>query len=262
MDAPSITSESLNESISDFSHFNLRNIKLSFLAGLLLFIVCIPYLCSKKSNYQSNIAVQRLLKVVRVCIIFVVVLLAILFYFSINLGIPTIRDTTTNYGYSNSTWNYGYGRPVVGIILISFGYIGNLSIYFRLLCILGCLESLCFDVISSVQLSEFIASTDPNIAHAHNYSIDQLYMLYWRDIISVGFSTTIIYLVAYMNTLIGWFGNNYISYVKVEGGEYDHEAVMRRHLHLGTRKLSVKTGKHQNHSKAISDSCDDAIETL
>ena len=223
-----------------FSHDNIRDvsfyIRCSFLIGVELFLLLV--LCFTKSKYSwwDAIAAKRVLRYLRIFICLEWILLAILLFFIINYGNPIVVDTVTDYAVqdSHNSYNFGYARPIVGMIGIGLGYFGHYNCLFRSACIITCTVQIAFDLISTFQLSNYV-DTIYNIStvslNIGKYSKALLVYGYWRDIISVGICTAILCLTLYLSIITGCTANKYI-HVKDIDDDIDDEklAYLQNHL--------------------------------
>ncbi len=211
-------------------------IRCSFLIGLALFLLLI--LCFSKSKYSwwDAIAAKRVLRYLRAFICLEWVALSILLFYIINYGNPIMVDNVTDYTVqdNHNSYNFGYARPIVGIIGIGLGYFGHYNCLFRSGCIVACVIQIAFDLISAFQLSNYV-DTIYNISSGSlnigKYSKNLLIYGYWRDIVSIGICTSVLCLTLYLSIITGCTANKYI-HVKDIDDDIDDEKLSYLLNHL------------------------------
>jgi hypothetical protein len=116
----------------------------SFVASMGLLVLLSPLYRSGQSFFDV-VAARRVLLVLRCCALLELALNALLLYMCLYIGEPLGFPHAVTLFSNGSSWVYGAARPVTGLVLISFGLVGNMHIGARLICILGAiLEAACY----------------------------------------------------------------------------------------------------------------------
>ena len=205
----------------------LSLIKYSFLSGLALFVILLPFCRSYKSFYDA-VAAKRVLSVVRILIMIEAIFLIILLYYVIKYGSPLQLHALLELE-GGTSWLYSYGRPVSGILLITIGMMGEMHPIPRLVCIFGCFYEICLDSLSAVQVQDYYHQLQTMNAPSGLYSEQSLLYYYYRDIISIGLCSAILFFVSHLTCILGFCHPQLIPLHNLSGGEYDRAAVMREH---------------------------------
>ncbi len=127
------------------------------------------------------------------------------------------------YSYS---FYIGYIRPVLGIILMLFGYMGEMHPFFRIFCAIGALIQCPFDFFSGILVGEYMDQVSGFNAKTGRFSSQKLLQYYWRDVVSFGLCVWISLLALHLCCLVGFVQAPYISYRTIAGGETDRILVM------------------------------------
>lgn len=151
-----------------------------------------------------------------------------LIYYCIVYGPPITINVVTSYGNGDS-WIYGYGRPVLGIILIGVGSFSDMHFICRFVCLIGCILQISFDSISATQVYSYKQSVSSNSAPTGTYSITAFDFYIWRDVVSIGICTLIWLFITYLLTMLGW-GHQRVPFWQIVGGPMDRPTVMRLQL--------------------------------
>jgi len=146
-------------------------------------------------------------------------------------GSPIIIGPFADYGNGDS-YTYGISRPLISIILISFGILCEMSIYPRIICIIGSFQQIIFDAFSAFQVGEFINQQSKIIdSVTGNYSFYFLRVIYWRDVVSIASCILIVLYCFHFSTIVGWVPDfSFISYRSLGHIELNRSAVMRLEL--------------------------------
>lgn len=199
----------------------------SLIVSFLTLIILSPLYRSKKSFFD-HLAARRVIGVIRVFVILELVLNCILLYVTLYKGEPIHLHAITDYG-NGSSWIYGFGRPVTGIVLITIGVIGDMHFIARILCLMALLLELATDAISAVQIQDLIFQIEHYSVATSNYSMYWLQVYYWRDLISFGICFFLVVLTAHFTSIVGWCDPPLFHYRMVTGGHADRVQVMRDH---------------------------------
>lgn len=209
------------------------------LASIIFGVIVILFSIKKRSYFNSNSA-RTIIKFIRIYIGTEIILLFFLLYNKLFYGSPILHiHALSNFGYKiNDSYIYGIWRPLAGIFLISFGFVGDMHYIPRLLCILGCLVEVICDSFSSFQIDDIIFQKLNRNYPTGEYSYNKLLYYYWRDIGSFGLSFCILMLMCYFSVLLGCYGKPMISYQSIEGGDIDRCKTMREQRRIRNRSLT------------------------
>lgn len=219
-------------------------LKWGFICGLALFICCLPFLRSRHSFFDV-FAVRKVLKLLRCMILLEIACLCLLLYFYITYGNPIQLHAALSYGNGES-WIYGYARPVSGIILLSFGFFGEMHPGTRFLCIIGCLLEGMGDAISAYQVHDYSNQMQKESAPSNGLSSLAWQTYLWRDIISFALCTVNLFLVLHLMCILGFCLPQFIHHSQISGDDYDRYGVM--HRLRSERKVMAEVGLVESQS--------------
>lgn len=223
----SFFTNSLLEIVTANSPDSILKLKYSFILSCILFIILSPLYKSRKSWFDA-VAANKMITILRIFIFLELFNLLLLLYYTISLGSPLKLHEFTSYGKGNGSFIYGYSRPICGIILISFGTIGDMHAFARILCIIGLIIEIFGDAISAYQIEQYIKQTIQLSAPTGLYSLIDLNIYYYRDIISFGICTYLLLLKLLFTCTVGIFNPVFIPYQLIVGGDFDRCEVMRK----------------------------------
>lgn len=213
----------------------IRDVRNSIIAGFVLFLITLPFVRSRKSFFGAG-AARKILLSVRFASLLECALTIPLFYCIINLGSPIAINSFAIYGDGNS-WIYGFGRPSVGLALITFGIIAGMHPVPRMLCIIGTVHTVTFDSLSAYQVMDYYIQMNNNLApNPAKYTQTILRYYYYRDLFSI---TTCIYLLImtiFAAIVMGCRNPQLISYQLIDGEHLNRSRIMneqsknRRHM--------------------------------
>ncbi len=83
------------------------------------------------------------------------------------------------------------------------------------------------DTLSASQIREQYRQVRFHDSLSNGYSLDGLMAYYWRDIVSIGLSTTVLLLAGYLTCILGVCSPQLIHPALINGRDYDRRAVMR-----------------------------------
>lgn len=212
------------------TNYALRSLEFSFIIGLGLFIISLPFCRSKKSSWDV-ICARRVLLLVRLFCLAEIGCLAVLLYMYCTNYNPIYLHAALKYNNKDS-WVYGFGRPVAGILFIAFGFFSEIHPVPRLLCAIGTMGQVMGDSLSAFQIHGYISQIQDQGAPQNGYSIEGLHVYFWRDIISVGLCTATFAYVIYLSVMLGFCLPQLIHPSLLSGPFYDRFEVM----HVGRLK--------------------------
>lgn len=201
----------------------------SCIIGLVLFVASFLYIMVWRSKGREEM--PRLQDLI-VCYRFVsgtfISLLVPLFWEASSDGRPVITPITSY--DSGSSWNFGWGRPVMHFCLAFVGFFLDYHSVARLCCVVGMTLAIVFDTLSSYDLGTQIDCVESGrCALPEYYSLWGLRLLRWRDFTSVVLATWGLILVGYICLVIGVCRIRY-SFRQLHAGDHNRVSVMRREL--------------------------------
>lgn len=199
------------------------NLIRSFIGALAIFIITFPCLRSRKSMWDA-IAARKISYVLKCAVIIELFGLLPLFYCYIVFS-PPVASSTYNFEHY---WTFGFGRPVFGIIFISFGLFGEMHAFARLICASFCVLQGCFDAISSLKVYSHIHDVRTMNSPLGDYTMQTLHWYYWRDVGSFGMCIWILLLCLHLSNVVGWCQPPLITYQAVVGGDIDRASIFSR----------------------------------
>ncbi len=211
---------------AESSDLVLVHLKFSFLIGLGLFIILFPFYSSRKSLFDA-LAARNVIRITRLFIILEFACVITLFYYYFTLGSPITLHAQLAYGNGDS-WLYGYGQPTCSLIFICLlGVACDMHPFLRLLTMAGCGVEIMSAALSAYQVRDYYRQIRGLAAPSFGYSAENLLTYYWRDVISLGLCTTILFLVAFLTCIVGWWPPQLIHPAQISGYDLDRFQVMR-----------------------------------
>lgn len=221
----SLVSESFPDAVQS-DELALMHIKISFLIGVVLFIVMFPVYKSRKSYFDA-IAARKVIGFARGFIFVELLLIFILYYFYFEKG--SLLEMHQYLGYGNGdSWLYTYGRPTAGLVFIGIGIFGEMHPAPRYLCMVGCMVEVLGDALSAFQVRDYYQQVKYHNAPSNGYTENEILAYYWRDIISLGFCTVVCLLMVLLTVQVGFCEPQLIHPSQIGGQELDRYAAMRR----------------------------------
>lgn len=196
----------------------------SFVAAMVALLLLAPLYRSKKSFFD-HIAARHVLAVLRSFLVAELLLNCLLLYMYTYKGEPIVLHAVTDYG-NGTSWIYGAGRPVCGMILITFGLVADMHPLARFVCLFGAMLQVATDAISAIQIRDLLSQIHNFHVAQTNYSSQWLNAYLWRDLVSFGVCICIFCLCAHFSSIAGWW-TPLIGYRVISGGDMDRCQVMR-----------------------------------
>jgi hypothetical protein len=226
---------------------SIYHLQMTFLISIVVFVFSLPCLTSRKS-FSDAISTRKVLTFMRLVIFLETVANAILFYFVMGYGQP-FSNQYTSYG-NGSSWIYGYGRPVVGLVFVAFGGIADMHPTPRYICLLICLEQLVCDAFSAFQVRDYIRQIENFDAPViGQYSVYVLEIYYWRDIISFGLCTLLFMLTAHVTSILGLCQPPFLNYQNVEGQDLDRVGMMQKNQYIQLHGIEKSLEKKKRNDR-------------
>jgi hypothetical protein len=228
---------------------SIGDLSITFIISMGILLALSPFYKSKKSFFDA-LAARKVIFILRILIILEMIMNCILLYMYTYKGEPILSiHALSVYSNENSSWIYGFGRPICGLIFISMGTVSDMHATARLLCMAGCFEQIACDAISAIQIQDLLFQITYFSVQPTNYSVYWLHVYYYRDIISFGVSLYILMMCVYFTSIVGWYEPQYISYRVVSGGDVDRCQVMRDHRDSRMLNLSQQSSGQEKKQK-------------
>eukprot|EP01039_Chlorochromonas_danica_P010003 gene10005-11063_t len=229
--------ESIPEGFTS-SDVAVTQMRYAFIVGIAFFIISLPF-CRSRKGWCDAIAARKVSKVFRTLVFCELLCLIVLFYFYLSYGNPVYLHAALSFGNGDS-WVFGYGRPSAGVIFIGLGLYGALMPVPRMMCMIGCVAEIVGDMLSAYQIHDYYYQVKNRNAPSHGYSLTDLKVYYWRDIVSIGMCAAILLYATYLSTVVGWCDPQIIRPSEVTGQELDRVLVL--HQVRGKRKYMEQVG--------------------
>lgn len=213
-------------------------IKFAFISGLGIFLICLPF-CRSRKSWWDPIAARKVRNFLRLFVFLEVSCLAILLGFYLSYGNAIYLHSGFSFGNGDS-WLYGFARPSSGILLILFGFFGDMHPIPRIICLIGCGGELLGDALSAYQIHDQISQVTRLNAPSNGYSVSLLTAYFWRDLVSIALCTIVGMFVGYYLVMLGCFSPQLIHPALISGDLYDRYWVMHNNREL--RKGMEKSG--------------------
>lgn len=208
------------------SYVPVYSARYSFIAGIGAFVV-IFFSCRVNGSNWGVGSARKALSALRTLIFLELICLAILLYFYVAIGTPISYHSALKFA-NGQNWIYGYPRPVAGILFISCGMFADMHPVMRHLSFLGAIVQVLGDTISSFQIYDYKNQVARQNAPSHGYSLHSLTVYFWRDLVSIGLCTTIVFLLVYLVAMLGFTLPQLIHPSAISGDFYDRFDVMHR----------------------------------
>lgn len=208
----------------------LLNVMLSSFGGGVLFVLTFSRtVCWRHIGEASEIPyIRELIRWERMVTGAFIALLAPLLWNAV-ADMRPVATPMTSFGKRES-WNFGWGRPCVHLILAFVGVFLDYHPAARFSCIFGMLQSLFLDTLSSYDLGTTIDCVESGrCALPDGYSILGLRLLNARDLTSVLLATWALLLIGHLTLVIGTCRNRY-SFQQLHPGDHNRVGVMRAEL--------------------------------
>lgn len=236
----------------------------AFITAFLCLLLLSPFLHSNKSFFD-NLAARKVLGYLRLAVVMELISNAFLLFMFIYKGPPLTLHAVTDFG-NNSSWIYGFPMPVFGLVFITLGTVVDMHFLARFMCLFGALLQAISNAISAVQIHDLLFQISFYKVQPSNYSYAWLAVYYYRNIFSFALCVFIALLCAHFTSIIGCFGNSFISYQVISGGGMDRCEVMRQNREIRIKSYlimtSSKTTRKHHPSDALEYKNDDILEEV
>ena len=224
---------------------SVQELQICFFCVILFYLLCLPFLSSRKS-WTDPISAQKVISLLRFFLFIQFSLNSFLLYCSIFIGAPLFSPYQyTQYGDTGSSWIYGFGRPLCGLIFISFGGIADMHPGPRYICLCACSVQILFDAFSAFQVDDYMFQIKNNEApYSDKYNGDRMQAYYYRDLASFTCSCVLLMLCLHSIIILGFANPPFIRYQQVDGQDLDRVRVMQdeawKHIDKNIMKHELK----------------------
>ncbi len=207
----------------------VTNAGVSCTVGLALFLVSFAYITIFRSKVRHELTqLQALIICYRIISGSFIFLLIPLYWGAASDGRPVITPITA-YG-NGSSWNFGWGRPVVHFGFAFVGMFLDSHPTVRVSCMVGMAQAVVMDTLSSYDLGTQIECVESGrCALPGHITMWGLRLLHTRDFMSVALATWALLLVSYLSLVIGICRTRY-TFRKLHAGDHNRVLVMRTEL--------------------------------
>lgn len=209
----------------------ILHVKIAFGSGLALFLALLLYIGVSCRIFYGAKAARRAMALSRVLVTCACVIMIWILDWSISydclanrFSVPQIRFS----GIYVVSFIHHWPRPVIGLISIACGLIGDLHPTLCILSALGSLFIIFFNALSCVEISQHYNAVVSYGSPSGDYTKDGLLMYYWRDIIGIACSSASLFCILHYLVLVGFFQPQRIPYDIAVGGEEHRALSMRR----------------------------------
>lgn len=207
----------------------LTNMGISCAIGLVFFLASFVYIsCGRSKARHDLLKLQELIICYRVVCGSFILLLIPLYWVAVSEGRPVITPITS---YADgSSWNFGWGRPVLHFGFAFVGMFLDSHPTARLVCVVGMSQALVLDTLSSYDLGTMIECVESGrCAVFEHYTLLGLQLLLARDLASVVLATWALLLACFLSLAIGMCRTRY-TFRQLHAGDHNRILVMRTEL--------------------------------
>lgn len=207
----------------------VTNAAISCLMGFALFLVSFVYIMNFRPKVPQEVSkLQELIVCYRIVSGSFIFLLIPLFWGAASDGRPVITPITA-YG-NGSSWNFGWGRPVVHFGFAFVGMFLDSHPTARVSCMAGMAQAVVMDTLSSYDLGTQIECVESGrCALPEHITMWGLGLLHTRDFMSIALATWALLLICYLSLVIGICRTRY-SFRQLHAGDHNRVLVMRTEL--------------------------------
>lgn len=210
------------------------NLVYSFILGILAYFIFLPFYKSRKS-FIDAIAARKSVKILKLLIALETVLCLPLLYSVYYYGNP-ISTPLSSYALpysstSSTSWVYGHGRPLFGIVFVGIGVFGDMHPAPRYVCIISALFQGILDAMSSVLVYSYRQQVMTNGAPSGNFTSASMAFYMYRDLLSFAVLVYLVLMCSHVSCVLGWCAPHYISFPVLAGGHLDRCEVLRLQMH-------------------------------
>ena len=222
----------------------LMHVKYAFGAGLALFLTFLLYISLSCKMFYGAKAARRVMALGRILITFTCVTLIWMLDWSIGYDCLANRSSLPKIQFSGTyviSFVHHWPRPVIGLLSIGCGLIGDLHPAPGIICVLGCLFLILFNAFSCTEITNHLYAILSYGSPSGDYTKNGLLMYYYRDIVGIACASASMFCMLQYLVLVGFFQPQLIPYDVVFGGEKNRPASMRRDR-LGRLQTQIMEG--------------------
>jgi hypothetical protein len=154
----------------------------------------------------------------------------------------------TSYAGGDS-WNFGWGRPLCGLVLCAVGLFLDYHPALRWACIAGLLSALVFDTISAFDITQQMTCVQSSRCPlVPGYTLSAMALLRSRDLGACAVNTWALLHMAYLSAVIGPCSTRF-SYRQLHPGQHNRSGVLRAEMKR-SGLLPLRRGKASSRPKA------------
>ena len=209
----------------------LVHVKYAFFSGLVAFLGLLLYITLTCKMFFGAKAARRVMALARVLIVVELTLLVWLLDWSMNYDNLANRSSVPKISFSTSytvSFIHHWPRPALGMIFLGVGMFGDLHPAPCVIACLTCIYNILFDAASAIEVRDHLSAVIQYGSPSGDYTKDGLLTYYYRDIISIAFSSAILFCVLQYLVLVGFFQPQLIPVDVMMGGDENRPASMRR----------------------------------
>ena len=207
------------------------DVKIAFFSGLMGFLGLLLYISISCKMFFGAKAARRVMALARVLIVCELMLMVWLLDWSLNYDNLANRSSQPKIVFSTSytvSYIHHWPRAAFGMVFLGVGMFGDLHPAPCIIACLACIYNILFDSVSAVEVRDHLSAVIQYASPSGDYTKDGLLTYYYRDIVSIAFSSAIMFCVLQYLVLVGFFQPQLIPLDVMMGGEENRSASMRR----------------------------------
>lgn len=217
----------------------ILEVKYAFFSGLVAFLGLLLYITLTCKRFFGPKAARHVMALARVLIVCELALMIWLLDWSLNYDNLANRTSQPRIVFSTSysiSFIHHWPRAGFGMVFLGVGMFGDLHPAPCIVTCLTCIYNILFDAVSATEVRDHLNAVIQYGSPSGDYTKDGLLVYYYRDIVSIAFSSAIMFCILQYLVLVGFFQPQLIPLDQVIGGEENRTASMRR-----DRTLRMKT---------------------
>ena len=209
----------------------VMHVKIAFGCGLALFLVLLAYITVSCKMFYGAKAARRVMALGRILCTCACLTMIWMLDWSMGYDCLANRNSVPQIRFSGIyviSFIHHWPRPVIGLISIGCGLIGDLHPTLCIICVLGCLFIIFFNALSCVEITQHYNAVTSYGSPSGDYTKNGLLTYYWRDICGIAFSSASMFCMLQYLVIVGFLQPQLIPYDIAFGGEENRPASMRR----------------------------------
>ena len=222
----------------------MMHVKIAFGSGLMLFLTLLLYICVSCKMFYGAKAARRVMALSRMLVTCACVTMIWMLDWSMGYDCLANRSSVPQIRFSGIyviSFIHHWPRPVIGLISIGCGLIGDLHPALCIISALGCLFIILFNALSCVEIMQHYNAVVSYGSPSGDYSKDGLLTYYWRDIVGIACCSASMFCILHYLVIVGFLQPQLIPYDIAVGGEENRAASMRRDR-LGRLQTQIMEG--------------------